>query len=242
MANLTLMRLPHDHTGDFNTAIAGVNTPELQEADNDYAVGLVVQKIANSRYKNDTLIFVIEDDAQDGADHVDSHRSVAFVIGPYVKHNAVVSTPYTTVSMFRTIEDILGIPHQNLNDAIALPMADVFDERLLGWTFTAVPSDLLYATTLPLPALAAGHQIRYPARDSAYWTKATVGMDFSLEDRIDFDRYNHILWEGLMGSKPYPAIRSGLDLRLNRAQLLQQYRMTNTQPNVNLPANVRAPE
>jgi hypothetical protein len=64
----------HDHTGNFSTAIDGVNTPELDQADNDYAVGLLVQQIANSQYKNNTLIFVIEDDSQDGADHVDSHR------------------------------------------------------------------------------------------------------------------------------------------------------------------------
>ena len=75
----------------------GINTPELDEADNDYAVGLVVQKIANSRYAHDTLIFVIEDDAQDGGDHVDAHRSIAFVVGPYVKQHAVVSTSYNTL-------------------------------------------------------------------------------------------------------------------------------------------------
>ena len=70
----------HDHTGNFDTAIQGVNTPELQVADNDYAVGLVVQKIASSPlYAGNTLIFVIEDDAQDGGDHVDAHRSVAFI-------------------------------------------------------------------------------------------------------------------------------------------------------------------
>jgi len=225
LPNLTLLRLPHDHTGNFSIAISGVNTPELDEADNDYAVGLVAQKIANSRYKHNTLIFVIEDDAQDGGDHVDAHRSVAFVIGPYVKHEAVVSRPYTTLSMFRTIEDILGVGHQNLNDALARPMADVFDTKQKDWTFKAIPSDLLYGTQLPLPAMAGGHHILYPTHDAAYWAKVTQGMDFSAEDRIDFGRYNHILWEGLMGSKPYPSFRSGLDLRSNRQQLLERYRL-----------------
>ena len=220
LPNLTLMWLPHDHTGNYSTAIAGVNTPELQVADNDYAVGLVAQTIASSVYRNDTLIFVIEDDAQDGGDHIDAHRSIAFVIGAYVKQNAVVSTPYTTLSMFRTIEDILGVGHQNLNDELALPMADVFETKVRDWTFMATPSDLLYATELPLPPMAAGHHVLYPTHDAAYWAKVTAGMDFSAPDRIDFGRYNHILWEGLMGPKPYPAIRSGLDLRLNRAQLL----------------------
>jgi hypothetical protein len=78
---LSLVRLMHDHTGSFGTAIDMVNTPELMQADNDYAVGLIVQKIANSIYAQNTLIFVVEDDAQDGADHVDSHRTIAFVAG-----------------------------------------------------------------------------------------------------------------------------------------------------------------
>ena len=233
LPNLTLLRLPHDHTGNYSLAILGVNTPELDEADNDYAVGLVVQKIANSIYKDDTLVFVIEDDAQDGGDHVDAHRSIAFVAGPYVKQGAVISTPYTTLSMFRTMEDILGVGHRNLNDALALPMADVFDTRTKKWSFNAIPSDYLYSTLLPLPALAAGNHVLYPKNNAAYWAKATEGMDFSAEDRINFDQYNHILWSGLMGSKPYPSVRSGLDLRENRAQLLQHFRATNAEQTSN---------
>jgi len=226
LPNLTLLRLEHDHTGNYSIALDGINTPELDQADNDYAVGLVVQKIANSRYKHDTLIFVIEDDAQDGGDHVDAHRSTAFVVGPYVKHSAVVSTSYNTLSMYRTIEDILGTGHSNLNDALAVPMADVFDTKQKDWTFKAVPSDYLYTnTTLPLPAMAAGHHILFPTHNAAYWAKVTQGMDFSAEDRIDSGRYNHILWEGLMGSKPYPSFRSGLDLRSNRQELLERYRL-----------------
>ena len=88
---------------------------------------MLAQAVAKSPYAKDTLIFVIEDDAQDGADHVDAHRSTAFIIGPYVKHGVVDSTRYNTVSMIRTIEDILGIPHLNLNDAHTLPMANAFD-------------------------------------------------------------------------------------------------------------------
>ena len=91
LPNLSLVRLPHDHFGDFGTAKFGVNTVETQMADNDYAVGLLVEKVARSRFKDNTLVFVIEDDAQNGADHVDAHRSVAYVVGPYVKQGAVVS-------------------------------------------------------------------------------------------------------------------------------------------------------
>jgi DNA-binding beta-propeller fold protein YncE len=230
LPNLTLMRIPHDHTGNYSIAILGVNTPELDEADNDYAVGLVADKIAHSTYKDDTLIFVIEDDAQDGGDHVDAHRSTAYIVGPYVKHHAVVSDSYTTLSMYRTIEDILGIRHSNLNDALATPMAAVFDEKQKDWTYNAAPSLLLYNTQLPLPPLPTSVQrIPHPTHDAAYWAAVTKGMDFSVEDHVDGAQFNRILWQGLMGSKPYPATPSGLDLRTNRAQLLERYRVESEQ-------------
>jgi len=231
LPNLTLMRLPHDHTGSYSTAISGINTPELDVADNDYAVGLVAQTIANSAYKNNTLIFVIEDDAQDGGDHVDAHRSIAFIVGPYVKQGVVVSTSHNTLSMYRTIEDILGIPYSNLNDALATPMADAFDENQTTWTYSAAPSLLLCSTTLPIPRSscpANAQNIPHPTHDAAYWAAVTKGMDFTVEDHVDGARFNRILWQGLMGSKPYPATPSGLDLRANRAELLARYR-TNSQ-------------
>ena len=224
LPQLIFVRLMHDHTGNFGTAINGVNTPELQEADNDYAVGLLVQKIANSQYKDNTLIFVIEDDSQDGGDHVDSHRSIAFIVGPYVKQGAVVSTQYNTTDFVRTIESVLGLGPLNLNDAVAVPMADVFDMSQVTWGFKATPSAFLKNTTLPItfPAATASLRLR-PTHDSSYWAKVTAGMDFSSEDKIDFDRYNHILWDGLMGGKRYPEETTGKDLRRNREKLLARY-------------------
>ena len=92
-------------TSSYSTALSGVNTPELQVADNDYAVGSVIEYIANSSYAGSTLVFVIEDDAQNGADHVDAHRSAAFIVGPYVKQGGkVVSTQYNTISCGRLNE------------------------------------------------------------------------------------------------------------------------------------------
>ena len=226
LPNLTLLRLPHDHMGNFSTAINGVNTPELQVADNDYAVGLVASAVAKSPYAKDTLIFVIEDDAQDGADHVDAHRSIAFIIGPYVKQGFVDSTRYNTVSFVRTIEDILGIPHLNLNDAHALPMANVFDLKQSKWSYDAVPSAYLANTTLPIAFPSADLRIPAlrPLHDATWWAAHTKGMDFSVEDHLDSAKFNRVLWQGTMGSKPYPATRSGLDLRANRARLLKDLR------------------
>ena len=102
LPSLELVRLMHDHMGDFDKAIDGVNTPELQQADNDYAVGRLVDKVAHSRYRSNTLVFVVEDDVQDGADHVDAHRTTAYIVGPYVRQNVVVSRYYTTVNLLRT--------------------------------------------------------------------------------------------------------------------------------------------
>jgi DNA-binding beta-propeller fold protein YncE len=204
LPSLSLVRFMNDHTGNFATAIDGVNTPEIQQADNDYAVGMLIQKVSESKYANNTLIFVIEDDSQDGPDHVDSHRSIAFVAGAYVKQGAVVSTQYNTIDFLRTIEEVLGLPPMNLNDALGIPMADIFNTTPSTWSFTATPAPILYNSDLPLPAMPAGLVVPTPTHDAAYWAEVTTGMDFTSEDRMDFATYNHILWEGLMGDQPYP--------------------------------------
>jgi YVTN family beta-propeller protein len=227
LPNLTLLRLMNDHTGAFTTAIRGVNTPELQIADNDYAVGLVVDKVAHSPYAKSTLIFVVEDDAQDGPDHIDSHRSIAFVAGPYVKQGQLVSERYTTVSMIRTIEEVLGVPPQNLHDAGVRPMIEIFDPTKTSWTYTAAPSSLLLGTQLPFELVQpnvrqadAGDGPK-PLHDAAWWAERTKSFDFSDADRNDSAVYNRVLWEGTIGGKPYPTTRSGLDLRHDREALLR---------------------
>jgi YVTN family beta-propeller protein len=228
LPSLSLVRLMHDHTGNFDTSIGGVNTPELDVADNDYAVGLLVQTVANSKnYSHNTLIFVIEDDSQDGGDHVDAHRSIGFIVGPYVRQGYVDSHRYNTVSMLRTIEDILGTPHLNLNDAYAEPMASAFDLGQPNWNYTATPSPLLAGTSLPIPATAFDsatlRKPPLPLHDAPWWTAQTQGMNFRVPDHLDTGRYNQILWAGTMGNKPYPVQRSGEDLRVDRARLLRQY-------------------
>jgi DNA-binding beta-propeller fold protein YncE len=221
---LSMVRLMEDHMGSFGSAIDGVNTPEIQQADNDYAVAKLIDKIAHSPYKNDTLIFILEDDSQDGADHVDSHRSTGYVVGPYVKHGAVISEKYTTINMLRTIEDILNIDHVDVLTASEKPMTKVFDINQREWTFDAVPSAYLYNTQLPLPPrLAKNESVRKPTHDAAYWADKTKKFDFTREDNIsDPGKFNRIIWEGLHGNKPYPTVRSGIDLRRNRSLLLKK--------------------
>jgi YVTN family beta-propeller protein len=225
LPSLSLVRFMHDHTGSYDIAIDGVDTPELMQADNDYAVGLLVEKIANSRYRNNTLVFVIEDDAQDGGDHVDAHRTVALVAGAWVKQGALVSTEYNTIDFVRTIEDVLGVGQLNLNDMLARPMADIFTTTPdLKWSYTATPSAYLYGTQLPLPPKPAGLFVPQSTHDAKYWAQVTKGMDFSSEDRFNFADYSRILWKGLMGDKPYPETRNGSDLRQNREELLARHR------------------
>ncbi|HWF78621.1 MAG TPA: beta-propeller fold lactonase family protein [Caulobacteraceae bacterium] len=220
--SLMLLRLPHDHTGSFAQGLDGINSVETELADNDYAVGLVIQKLAQSPFAKDTLVFIIEDDAQDGPDHVDAHRSIGFVVGPYVKHGAVVSQRYTTVNMIKTIEAVLGLQPMGLNDALAAPMADVFDPKQADWTFTAEVPAVLRTTQLPLPPPTSAEAgcPGAPPRSPAYWTAAMAGQDFSSEDRLDTPRFNRALWRGLKGDAPYPTRRDGRDLRTDRPALL----------------------
>jgi DNA-binding beta-propeller fold protein YncE len=232
LPNLSLVRLAHDHFGSFGTALYGINTPGLQIADNDYALGLLVQKIANSPYKDNTLIFVIEDDAQNGPDHVDAHRSVAFVAGPYVKQGAVISERYTTVSMVRTIEALLGVSPASLYSAVASPMTEIFDLNQSSWNYNPIVPDLLRTSRLPLPRATAENSLPRSKRvlayaqdlhNAAYWQKRLGDMDYDVEDKLDTERFNHELWKGTLGTRPYPQIRSGLDLRNNRRALLAAY-------------------
>ncbi len=207
LPNLTIMDLMGDHTGGpYSADMYGVNTPELQVADNDYAMGRIIQAVANSPYAGNTLIFVVEDDAQDGPDHVDSHRTTAYVVGPYVRQGAVVSTHYTTVNMLRTITDILGLDHLSIFDAHAGPMADVFDLGQKNWSFTAVASSLLRGTALPIPADTPFGPTASVAHGPEWWAAHTAGFNFSGADRANAAAYNQVLWSGLMGGTPY---RSG---------------------------------
>ena len=217
LPSLSLVRLMNDHTGSFGTAIDGVNTPEIQVADNDLAVGRLVQAVANSPYASSTLIFVVEDDAQDGPDHVDAHRSTAYIVGPYVKKSAVVSTHYTTVNMLRTITEVLGLDHLGLFDATQGPMTDAFDMTQTSWSFTATASSLLKTTALPLPAGIQFAQAAKPTQSAAYWMARTRHFDFSEEDKVDAVAYNRVLWQGLMPGKPYP-VRAGDKKAASRQQ------------------------
>ncbi len=232
MPNLMMMAFDHDHFGAFGSAVASLNTPELQIADNDYALGLVVEYLSKQPEWKETAIFVLEDDAQNGPDHVDAHRSMSYIISPYTKLGKVVSTNYNTVSMIRTMEDVLGLDYIGITDANAPAMSDAFSKKLKSGSTQAyqpvIPGNLCKAPVDPalVPACNDANAPKTAAvpltHDGNWWAQATKGFDFDHVDRVDSDGFNQVLWSGIKGdSVPYPADRTGLDLRRNRTQLLQ---------------------
>jgi YVTN family beta-propeller protein len=224
LPNLELVRLAHDHLGLFEEAVDGVNTVETEIADNDYAVGLLVEKVAHSKYAKDTLIFIIEDDAQNGPDHVDAHRSLALIAGPYVRQRALVSKRFNTVTLLRTMEEVLGIKPLGLNDALQPPMSEVFSTQQTTWDYKARVPAILRSTKLPLPAATAEDfpGLVESSHDAAYWADKTKDFDFTAEDKLDSESFNMVLWKGLKGeSQPYPSERDGRDLSKHRDALLR---------------------
>jgi hypothetical protein len=181
MPQLMLMRMGNDHT---NGATAGKLSPLSLAADNDQGVGMVADAVSKSRFWNETAIFVIEDDAQNGPDHVDSHRSPCWVISPWVKRGTVNSTMYNQASVLRTMELILGLHPLTTYDAGARPMFSVFANSA-----TPRPYTLEKAQT-PLDA-------RNPANTAA--AHASRRMDFDDADEIDDDALNAVLWAAIKG-------------------------------------------
>jgi DNA-binding beta-propeller fold protein YncE len=155
LPGLTLMTLPADHFGSFDEAIDGLNTQQRQMADNDYALGQVVEAVANSPFADSTLIIAVEDGPFGSPDHVEASRAPLFFAGPYVRRGSVISSRYTTPDLLKTIEAILGLAPLQLNDALAAPMSEIFDPKASAWSYEAIVPDILRTTQLPLPPPAS---------------------------------------------------------------------------------------
>jgi DNA-binding beta-propeller fold protein YncE len=193
MPSFVMLRLGNDHTAGTRP---GSPTPKASVADNDLAVGRAVEAVSQSPYWNDTAFFILEDDAQDGADHVDAHRSIALVVSKYAPKAAtpvVDHNFYTTVSFLRTMEDLLGIPPMNNNDAFAPLIAPLFtggEQAPYYADYANRANGLIYTANTPKSPGA----------------KESSRMDFTHEDRADPKKLNVILWKDAMGSKPVPAM------------------------------------
>ncbi len=196
LPNYVFLRLPNDHTAGKR---ANFPTPVASVADNDLALGRVVEAVSHSSYWEDTAIFVVEDDAQDGADHVDAHRSTAYVISKYAPgsaQNPVVHHDFhTTVSLVHTMEALLGLPAMNVNDAYSPLMTDLFSGKGDQAPFTAdlrnQKNGLIYQANAPKTAAA----------------KESARLDFSHADAADSATLNAILWRDRKGSTKMPRPR-----------------------------------
>jgi len=213
MPNFEMVDFMEDHFGNFSSNAANLENPLSQFASNDYAVGQLVDAVSHSPYWASTAIFVVEDDAQNGPDHVDAHRSTVFVLSPYTKGGAVVHTMYNSTNVLRTIEDILGVQHLGLNDNNAVPMSDVFTQQPNLQPYTAIIPGILCEppvdpTLVPECNNPAGHPITAavrPLHDGKWWAQATKGFNFKHPDMVNADQFNRVLWRGIMGDdKPYP--------------------------------------
>jgi YVTN family beta-propeller protein len=192
---LTVICLPNDHTSGTRE---GAPTPAATVADNDLAFGRIVEALSHSPFWREMAIFAIEDDPQNGFDHVSGYRTTAYVASPWAKRGEVVSTQYNTTSILRTLEQILGLPPMNQFDASAVPMRDVFTDTPDFRPFVAVPANVALDEMNP-PARALADPV---ARRDAL---ASARMNFREVDRAPEDALNRILWRAMKGtSEPYP--------------------------------------
>ncbi|MFO1050685.1 MAG: alkaline phosphatase family protein [Planctomycetota bacterium] len=199
---LTIVCLPNDHTSGTS---AGCPTPAACVADNDYALGRIVEGLSHSRFWSQMAIFVIEDDPQAGWDHVSGYRTTCYVASPYAKRGTTVGTQYNTTSILRTIEQILGLPPMNAFDASATPMWDCFTDTPDATPFRLRAANVPFDQMNPAPTAIADPQLRRDAELSATF-------DFAQVDRAPEDLLNRILWRAQRGSAlPYPAWAAAMD-------------------------------
>jgi hypothetical protein len=195
LPNLVYVFLPADHTSGTNP---GAPTPRAMVADNDLAVGQIVEAISKSKFWPKTCILIVEDDPQNGFDHIDGHRTVAFVISPYTKRKFVDSTNYNQTSMVKTIELMLGLPPMNQLDLSATPMRSCFQAEPDLTPYTCL------ANNIPLDEM--NPPLKKLKGKALFWAEKSLALDLSKEDRADEDTFNRILWHATRGyDTPYPS-------------------------------------
>jgi hypothetical protein len=198
LPELMIVALPNDHTAGVRP---GYPTPRAMIADNDAALGRIVEAFTKSRFWENTVIFVVEDDSQSGWDHVSAYRTVALVISPYSRLKNTNHTYYTQPSMIRTIEQILGLPPMNIQDAIANPMTDCF---------TSIPDKTQYrALPSKIPIDEMNPQIISLKGKALHYAKKSLLPEFDGIDSGNDDLLNRILWFAAKGNEPYPAKYAG---------------------------------
>jgi len=200
LPQLMILALPADHTG--GTA-PGLPTPRAMVADNDLALGKIIEAVTKSRFWNNTVVFVTEDDSQSGWDHVSAYRTTGFVISPYSRLQQTVHTNYNQTCIVRTIEQILGIPPMNSIDATALPMFKCFSDLPSNFVYHAVPNQVPLNEMNPALSFLKGK--------SLYYAKQSLRPEFEHIDGGNDDLLNHILWYDAKGKNIYPQKFAGKD-------------------------------
>jgi hypothetical protein len=195
LPELTLIFLPNDHTGGVKEKYP---KPRAQIADNDLALGQILEALSHSKFWPETCLFAIEDDAQSGWDHVSGYRTTCYVASPYTKRGETISVQYNQLSLLRTIELILGLPPMNQLDATATPMTDCFRQTPDLTPFTSEPNQVPLDEINPPPKKIANPILR---RDAI--TSGALPLDEV--DKCPEDLFNHILWRATKGpDEPYP--------------------------------------
>jgi hypothetical protein len=197
--NLVIIFLPSNHTSGTSP---GAPTPRAQVADNDLAVGRIVERISRSRFWPKTCIFSIEDDPQAGFDHVDGHRSVCLVVSPYTKRGTVVSKFYNQTSVLHTMSRMFGIPPMNQMVALSPLMTDCFTSKPDFKSYQCRPNQIpLDEMNKPTAQLKG---------DELHWAQKSMEQNFNEVDRADEDTLNRILWHSVKGvNTPYPVQLAG---------------------------------
>lgn len=197
---LIIIALPNDHTGGTRP---GLPTPRAMVADNDVALGQIIEAISKSKFWKNTAIFMTEDDSQSGWDHVSAYRTVGAVISPYSRMKNTVRTNYNQTSMVRTIEQILGIPPMNIGDATAMPMFDCFTTSADYTPFKSVPN------LIPLNEMNKSlAELHGPA---LHYARKSLEPQFDRIDSGNDELFNRIIWFAMKGNSPYPRKYSGKD-------------------------------
>jgi YVTN family beta-propeller protein len=189
--SLMMLSLPNNHTAGTQP---GFPTPKAMVADNDLALGRIVEAVSKSKFWKETAILVIEDDPQNGLDHVDGHRTISFCISPYTKRKAVVSTHYNQNSILRTIQLILGLPPMSHLDLVAMPMTDCFTTQPDFTPYTLLPNNIPLDQMNPKLSSLLGKQL--------YWAKKSMEMNLMDNDDLEEEEeivLNKILWHSVKG-------------------------------------------
>ena len=197
LPNLITMLLPNDHTNGVNE---NYPTPKAAVADNDLALGQIVDAISHTQFWKETAIFVIQDDPQSGLDHVDGKRTIALCISPYVKRGEVISTQYNQNSILRTIELILGLPPMTQLDLTAEPMTDCFTDKPDFTPYKVLPNKIPLDQINPKLSALKGKEL--------FWARKSMNQSFDQADEIDDDVLNRIVWYATKGyDVKYPRVK-----------------------------------